>query len=109
MHLQQQSKSDKTVQAKSAFEKYICSQGIQIKHYHADNGRFADNALLKSFNKEVQTLSLCVVNSHLEKWCSRENNQWSTVLGQNHGAPLQGTLSTSHISRPLELYLAAGE
>ena len=67
MHLQQQSKSDKTVQAKSAFEKYICSQGIQIKHYHADNGRFADNALLKSFNKEVQTLSLCVVNSHSEK------------------------------------------
>ena len=35
--------SAETVQAKQAYEKFAAERGIRIKHYHCDNGRFADN------------------------------------------------------------------
>jgi hypothetical protein len=31
--------SEETVKAKQSFEKFAKSHGINIKHYHADNGR----------------------------------------------------------------------
>jgi hypothetical protein len=40
--------SEETVKGKEAFEAYAKAHGVRIKHYHADNGRFKDNAFLKS-------------------------------------------------------------
>lgn len=36
------------MKAKLALEKYASTLGVRIKHYHADNGRFADNEFQKS-------------------------------------------------------------
>jgi hypothetical protein len=36
--------SAETIEAKTAFKRFAQENGIQITHYHADNGRFADNA-----------------------------------------------------------------
>ena len=66
MYLQRWSKSDYTVQAKSAFEKYSFFHGIQIKHYHEDNGILAYNAFVHSCDKDGQTLYFCGVNDHWE-------------------------------------------
>ena len=46
VHLQSSTSSEETVQAKAAFEAYARDHGVTIKHYHADNGRFADNGHL---------------------------------------------------------------
>jgi hypothetical protein len=32
--------SEETLKSKLAFEKFAASHGVNIKHYHADNGRF---------------------------------------------------------------------
>jgi hypothetical protein len=37
-----------------------------IKHYHADNGRFADNAFMQSVAESGQTISFCGVNAHFQ-------------------------------------------
>ena len=66
IHLQSGLTSDETVEAKQAFEAYARSHGITVKHYHADNGRFADNAFLKSIAESGQTISYCGVNAHFQ-------------------------------------------
>ena len=35
-------------------------------HYHADNGRFADNAFIADCNPQLQSLSYCGINAHFQ-------------------------------------------
>ncbi len=44
VHLQTDDAAELTTAAKLAFERYATKHGISIKHYHCNNGRFADNA-----------------------------------------------------------------
>lgn len=46
VHLQENITSSQTVEAKLAFESYTNKHGVQVKHYHANNGQFADNLYL---------------------------------------------------------------
>ena len=66
VHLQTAIDSIETVEAKKAFEKYSCHRGVEIKHYHADNGRFADNLYLADVARSGQTISYCGVNAHFQ-------------------------------------------
>jgi hypothetical protein len=66
IHLQEGLTSKETVDAKHAFEAYARSFGLRIRHYHADNGRFADNAFLKDVTLQGQTISYCGVNAHFQ-------------------------------------------
>ena len=66
VYLQKCITSEETVKAKIAFEAYSKSLGIRVLHYHADNGRFADNAFLKSVAASGQTISFCGVNAHFQ-------------------------------------------
>jgi hypothetical protein len=66
IHFQQRISSDETVEAKRAFEAYARSHGVTIKHYHANNGRFADNAFMQSVAESGQTISFCGVNAHFQ-------------------------------------------
>jgi hypothetical protein len=73
VHLQQGLTSAEIVEAKRAFKAYTRSQGVSIKHYHADNRRFADNAFIDSVTRSGQMISYCGVNAHFqndvaEKW-----------------------------------------
>ena len=45
-YLQETLTSADTLKAKHAFEQFCGSHGVQVLHYHADNGRFADNAFI---------------------------------------------------------------
>ena len=64
VHLQRSITSEETVQAKMAFEAYSRSMGVKVMHYHADNGRFADNLFLDRVSKLGQTISFCEVGAH---------------------------------------------
>jgi transposase InsO family protein len=64
IYLQQQLTSEETVQAKKAFETYAATYGVNILHYHADNGRFADKAFRQAISEKGQTISFCGVNAH---------------------------------------------
>ena len=40
--------------------------GVDILHYHADNGRFADNLFMEHVRKSGQTISFCAVGAHFQ-------------------------------------------
>jgi hypothetical protein len=54
------------VRAKEEFERYAASHGVTVRHYHADNGRFADNKFRQAVASRGQTLSFCGVNAHFQ-------------------------------------------
>ena len=66
VHLMRDLTSEETINAKLAFEQYARDHGVTIKHYHADNGRFADNAFKSSCERERQQLTFCGVNAHFQ-------------------------------------------
>jgi hypothetical protein len=76
LNMQQQLTSNETVEAKYAFEAFSRSQGVTIKHYHAANGRFADNAFIKDVREEIssKSITLCGVNSHAQNGISDNHN-----------------------------------
>ena len=66
VYLQKQVTSQETVMTKHAFERSAEQHGIMIKHYHTDNGRFADNAFIQDCQANRQSLSYCGVNTHFQ-------------------------------------------
>ena len=66
VYLQKRITSQETVMAKQAFERSAEQRGVRITHYHADNGRFADNAFIQDCHANRQSLSYCGVNAHFQ-------------------------------------------
>ena len=66
VYLQRRLTSAETVMAKHAFERSANQRGVKLIHYHADNGRFADNAFINDCKAQRQGLSYCGVNVHFQ-------------------------------------------
>ena len=49
--------------AKKPYEAYARKHNVTIKHYHADNGRFADNKFIQDVTSSQQTVSYCASNA----------------------------------------------
>jgi len=64
IHLMCGTSSEETLQAKRAFEQWCQEAGVRIKHYHCDNGRFADKAFMDHCAASGQRISYCGVNAH---------------------------------------------
>jgi hypothetical protein len=64
VHLQKDSTSMETMKAKRAFELYARERGVKVLHYHANNGRFVDNAWNEGLDQENQGITYCGVNAH---------------------------------------------
>ena len=64
--LQKTLSSEETVKAKLAFEAYAKLHGVHIRHYHADNGRFADNLFIRDVEQKGQSITYCGVNEHFQ-------------------------------------------
>ena len=64
--LQKRIVSAETVLAKQAFECFARDHGVKILHYHADNGRFADNSFIQAFKENNQGITYCGVNAHFQ-------------------------------------------
>ena len=55
-----------TIEAKEAFERYASRHGVTVRHYQADNGRFAEHAFRRHAEERGQTLSYSGVNAHFQ-------------------------------------------
>ena len=55
---------EETLLVKAAWEKVLARANRKVKHYHADNGRFADNGFLQSVNRKDQEITFCGVGAH---------------------------------------------
>ena len=63
-HLCTSTSQEETLEAKAAYEKLAASHGVTVKHYHADNGRFAEKGFRDVVHASNQTISFCAVNAH---------------------------------------------
>jgi hypothetical protein len=127
VHLQTSITSEETLEAKVAFEAHSRSLNVQILNYHADNGRFVDNAWIQDVQSKGQTISYCGVNAHwqngiaeknirdlrehartsllhaIDKWPSAINiHLWPFAL--KHAATVHNSLPTKNGRSPLELF-----
>ena len=59
VHLMRDLTLDETLLAKEAMEKVMSQAGRYVKHYHADNGRFADNGFIDAINTKDQKITFC--------------------------------------------------
>ena len=64
VHVSRGTTADETIEAKQAFEAYAATMGVVIKHYHADNGRFAERAFMDNVHQAGQTITFCGVGAH---------------------------------------------
>ena len=72
VHLQQTLSSEDTVRAKRAYERHCDLQNVKVMHYHADNGRFADNLFLKDIAEQKQRVTYCGVNAHFQNGVAKK-------------------------------------
>ena len=63
-HLMKNLTLEETLTAKHAWEKIMAQAGRVVKHYHADNGRFADEGFKAACNDHDQRLTFCGVGAH---------------------------------------------
>ena len=56
VHLHQAMTTQETLDAKHAFERVVHQHAVRIWHYHCDNGRFADHAIMEDVCKAGQTI-----------------------------------------------------
>ncbi|KAL7532041.1 hypothetical protein ACHAXR_004390 [Thalassiosira sp. AJA248-18] len=75
VHLMRDMTLDETLLAKSAFEKVVAQAGHTNKHYHADNGRFADNGFIDSINDSDQKITFCDVGAHHQNGIVENKNK----------------------------------
>ncbi|KAL7580919.1 hypothetical protein ACA910_005738 [Epithemia clementina (nom. ined.)] len=128
VYLQKSLTSAETVQAKCAFENNARDHGVRVLHYHADNGRFADNGFINDCKIKGQGLSYCGGNAHfqngiaekmirdlqegtrtsllfaIQKWPKMVNvHLWP--YGLRHDANVRNATATiKHKKSPLELW-----
>ncbi len=54
IHMMTNTSSNKTIKAKLAFKQFATNHFVKIELYHADNGRFADNAFINHCSSRQQ-------------------------------------------------------
>ena len=64
VHLHQAMTTQETIDAKHAFERIAEQHAVRVKHYHCNNGRFADRAFIDDVRKAGQTITFCGVGAH---------------------------------------------
>ena len=64
VHVTPSDTSEETVEAKEAFERFAAAHNVIVKHYHADNGRFADTLFKEHVVEKGQTITYCGVGAH---------------------------------------------
>ena len=64
VHLMKDATGDSTLEAKNSFERDCMNRNVVPKHYHADNGRFAEN----SFKEDC--VSKMEKSNFLRRWSS---------------------------------------
>lgn len=79
VHLMREFTLDETLFAKAAFEKLLPQADRHVKHYHADNGCFADNGFLDAINRKNQKISFCGVGAYHQNEIIENINKLLTV------------------------------
>ena len=72
-HLLENFTGEATIKAKVGFERLAATHNVTIKHYRADNGRFADEDFLHACLACNQTVDYCGVGAHIQNGIAESN------------------------------------
>jgi len=64
VHVSKSTTAEEAIEAKNAFESFAADLNVTIKHYHADNGRFAESAFMEAVKQSGQSITFCGVGAH---------------------------------------------
>ena len=64
VHLMSDATVDSTLEAKNDFEQDCMTRNVVPKHYHADNGKFAENSFKADCVRKMPNLTFCGVGAH---------------------------------------------
>ena len=64
VHLHQAMTTQETIDTKHAFKCIAEQHAVRVRHYHCDNGRFADRAFMDDVCNAGQTITFCDVGAH---------------------------------------------
>jgi hypothetical protein len=93
VHLLKSQSGEEVLEAKEVFEAYASTFGIDIRHYHADNGIFNEKAWRQLCSKSHQGLSFAGVNGHHQngqaerRVRSLQNTPRTVLIHANHRWP----------------------
>ncbi len=76
--------SEKTLEAKEAFERFSASHRVTVTAYHANNGRFADNLFHDAVHISGHTITFCSVGAHHQngkvEWCIHNITDYTQTM-----------------------------
>ena len=75
VHLMRNLTLEETIKAKRSWEKILHDAGHTVKHYQADNGRFADKGFQDDCTAHDQTISYCGVGAHHQNGIVENKNK----------------------------------
>ena len=64
VHLMKDTTGESTLESKNAYESLMKSYGHDVRRYHADNGRYAENTFKQDVKDKAQQITYCGVGSH---------------------------------------------
>ena len=82
LHLMRDLSLTETLLSKSAMEKVMSQAGRTVKHYHAGNGRVADNGFIDAVNGKDQKITFCGVGAHHQNGIIENKNKILTTGGR---------------------------
>ena len=74
--------AESTLAAKKEFEHRCAVRGVKVRHYHADNGRFAEPAFVQECKRCKQDLTFCGVGAHHQNGISERKIKDVTLISR---------------------------
>ena len=82
VHLMKDLTTELTLEAKSACDRVFAQFGHKIRHYRADNGRFADQEFIQAVHSSNQRISFCGVGAHHQNAIAERGIKELTLIGR---------------------------
>ena len=86
----QDQSGDSTLQSKHDFEHLCATQDVKVKHYHADNGRFAERSFTDDVKKSLQRITFCGVGAHHQNGITENTIKQLTLISRTLLVHAQG-------------------
>ena len=84
VYLQEDQTLESTLAAKAAYERHAQTFGVNVRKYHADNGRFADQSFQEEINKHNQSIQFCGVGTHHQNGIAERRIRTLTELSRTY-------------------------
>ena len=88
--LMQDQSGESTLQTKHDFEHLCATRGVTVKHYHADNGRFAERSFTDDVKKSLQRITFCGVGAHHQNGITKNTIKQLTLISRTLLVHAQG-------------------